>query len=94
MPRARSDGERLATIEQVLRDLREDVEAVQLEHREDHHRLRAVEGAVTQLVEHAKQAQRLQDLHLRTLGIRIQWLAAAIAFGGLALGLALALTNR
>lgn len=94
MQGAPSDGERLATIEQVLRDLRGDLEAVQREHREDHHRLRAVEGSVAQLVEHAKQAQRIQDLHLRTLGLRIQWLSAAIALGGLAMGVAIALTNH
>jgi hypothetical protein len=86
-----SDAERLATIEQVLRDVREDVHDLAALRKEDHHRLRAVETAAGLLVDEQKQAAVRRDYELRRLGVKVQWLTLVVAIGSFALGVAVAL---
>lgn len=86
-----SDAERLATIEQVLRDVRDDVHGLGELRKEDHHRLRAVETAAGLLLEDQKQATLRRDYELRRLGVKVQWLTLIVAAGSFALGVAVAL---
>lgn len=86
-----SDGERLATIEQVLRDVRDDVRDLRAEQKDDHHRLRTVEATTAQLVDEQKRTQDRRDFQLRKLGVKIQWLTLVVALGSFALGVAIAL---
>lgn len=86
-----SDAERLATIEQVLRDVRDDVHDLRDVRKEDHHRLREVEAATSKLVQAHKETQDRRDYQLRRLGVKIQWLTLAVAGGSFALGVVVAL---
>jgi hypothetical protein len=86
-----SDQERLATIEQVLRDVRDDLRDLRDEQKADHHRLRTVEGSLLLLVDEHKQTRERRDYQLRRLGIKVQWLTLAVALGSFALGVTIAL---
>jgi len=86
-----TEPERLATIEQVLRDIREDVHELHEEQRRDHHRLRAVEGSVALLVDEQAKARDRRDYEMRRLGIKVQWMTLGVAFGSFALGVVVAL---
>jgi len=90
MPRP-TDPERLATIEQVLRDIRDDLRDLRAEQKADHHRLRAVEHAVVLLVDEQKQTRDRRDYQIRRLGLKVQWLTLAVAVGSFALGAVVAL---
>lgn len=81
-----SDPERLATIEQVLRDLRDDLHELRAQHKEDHHRLRAVEAATIALVGEQKRAHERRDYQLRRLGIKLQWVTLGVGVCSFALG--------
>jgi hypothetical protein len=89
-----SDGERLATIEQVLKDVRDDIHDVREEQKEDHHRLRNVEEATTQLVGEHKRTQERRELEMRRLGVRIQWLTLVVALASFGAGIAIALLTH
>jgi hypothetical protein len=86
-----TDPERLATIEQVLRDIRDDLRDLRAEQKADHHRLRAVEHSVVLLVDEQKQTRDRRDYQLRRLGVKVQWLTLAVAAGSFALGVVVAL---
>jgi len=86
-----TDPERLATIEQVLRDIRDDLRDLRAEQKADHHRLRAVEHSVVLLVDEQKQTRDRRDYQLRRLGVKVQWLTLAVAAGSFALGAVVAL---
>jgi len=86
-----TDPERLATIEQVLRDIRDDLRDLRAEQKADHHRLRAVEHSVVLLVDEQKQTRDRRDYQLRRLGVKVQWLTLAVATGSFALGVVVAL---
>ena len=89
-----TDAERLATIEQVVRDVRDDVRELRAEQKADHHRLRAVEASTLVLVKAQKDTRDRRDLQLRRLAIRVQWLTLAVAFGSFALGAVVALLTH
>lgn len=76
-----TEAERLATIEQVLRDMRDDLAEIHRLRSEAHGRLRALELASAALLEDAKTTRRARDVQLRQLTVRIQWLALAVAAG-------------
>lgn len=78
-----SDAERLATIEQVLRDMGSDFTELRDLRRDDHHRLRDVESAVTLLTEANKQAQRSTSDRQRRLELRTEVLAVVVGFAAL-----------
>lgn len=77
-------GERIATNEQAIRDLREDLADIRQAAREDHHRLRDVEATVALLIDTHKQARRAEEAQYRRLELRIQWLTTVIAFAAVA----------
>lgn len=89
-----SDAERLATIEQVLRDVRADVDELRVTRREDHHRLRDVESSVSLMLEAHKDARRAEDAQYRRLEVRIQVLSISIGLGGLLMAVAVAVLGH
>jgi hypothetical protein len=91
---APTEAERLATIEQVVRDVRDDVSELRVEQRGDHHRLRTVEAAVQILVETQKQTREQRDYELRRLAVKVQWLTLGIAIASFALGAAVTLLTH
>jgi hypothetical protein len=86
-----SDGERLATIEQVARDIRDDVHELRVEQKDDHHRLRAVTASVELLVHAQKQTKDQRDYELRKLAVKVQWLTLGVAMASFALGFVVAI---
>jgi hypothetical protein len=86
-----TDQERLATIEQVLRDVRDDVHELREQRKEDHHRLRAVEAGQLLLIEEQKRTREHRDYQLRRLAIKLQWVTLGVGFGSFALGAVVAL---
>lgn len=78
-----SDAERLATIEQVLRDMGGDFQELRDLRREDHHRLRDVESAVSLLTDASAQSRRSTDERQRRLELRTEVLAVVVGFAAL-----------
>lgn len=83
------DGERIARNEQSISDLRSDIQELREALRGDHHRLREVESAVSLMIDAQKQARREEHNQYRRMEIKLQWLAVAVASGGLCLSAAL-----
>ena len=79
-----SDAERIATVEEAVRDLRGAVADIRQAAREDHHRLRDVEAAVALILEAHKDARRAEETQYRRLEMRIQWLTAVVGLAALA----------
>ena len=86
-----SDAERLATIEQVLKDVRDDVHDLREEQKGDHHRLRAVEASTALLVSAQKETRERRDYQIRRLAVRVQWVTLGVAACSFALGVTVAL---
>ena len=84
-----TDGERLAAIEQILADVRGDVTEIRAQQERTRGRLHDLEGVTGLLVAQEKDRIRMQDMHLRRLGIKIQWLALAVGVSGLLMSVAL-----
>ena len=84
-----SDGERLATIEQVLRDVRDDVHDLRKIRENDHSRLRQVESALGAMLEVQKEARRQEGSQYRRIEVKLQWLALAIGLAAVLVTVAL-----
>jgi hypothetical protein len=57
MSEQRLDAERLATVEQIVREVKGDVKDLREEQKADHHRLRSVEQSVMRLLENERDAR-------------------------------------
>lgn len=89
-----SDPERLATVEQAIRDIREDIADVRTAARDDHHRLRDVEAAVALMLEAHKEARRAEDKQYRRLELRIQVLTAIVGLAAVVSPLSVLLAHH
>ena len=78
----RTDGERLATIEQVLQDLRGDVGDVRAEQERTRGRLHKLESTMQGLTILQRERIEQQDRLFKTLGLRLKWLSFAISLAG------------
>jgi hypothetical protein len=78
-----SDAERLATIEQIVRELRGDIQDRIHEEGRTRDRLHKIEGLVGMMVEHEKLSRRDTETRQRRLELRMQMLAAAVAIAAL-----------
>jgi hypothetical protein len=67
-----ADGERLATIEQQIRDIRDDVASLTAETLRTRGRLHDLEGMIGQWVSIQKENRRQEDRQYRRLGNHIQ----------------------
>jgi hypothetical protein len=81
------DGERIARLEQAQDDLRGDIEDLRKVQRDDHHRLRGVEDAVSLILQAQKEARRAEALQYQRLTLAVQWGGIALGFGMFALAL-------
>lgn len=89
-----TDAERIATLEQVARDLRDNLEDVRRMQREDHHRLRAVEAAVALLVDSSNDARQTLAVRQRSLEVRLQVLTVIVAVAALGIPVIYALIHH
>lgn len=91
---APTEGERLATIEAVLRELRGDIGERKQEEERTRKRLHELEGAVNLLLEAQKMARRAEANQYRRLELRLQLLTIVVAIGSLVVPLAIAFISR
>lgn len=75
-------GVTLEVLAERLEGVRQDVAELRTQRREDHHRLRNVEAAVTQMIDAQKDARAGELRQYRRLGLRVQ-------YGGFAMALAM-----
>jgi len=83
------DGERLATVEAVLRELRDDMSDLKTEMARTRTRLHNVEGVASAFVDTQKQARRGEAAQYRSLEIRIQVLTIVVGLAAVLTPLAL-----
>jgi hypothetical protein len=91
---APSELERLATIESAVSAIHEDLVAQREAGKADHSRLRQVEISLSGILEVQKETIRQQELALQRMNVRLQRMSVSIAAGGLAIGIAVALTGH
>lgn len=70
---------RVAALTQRVEDLAGVIEEVRMATREDHHRLRNVESAVSRMIDAQKAAREGEREQYRRLGIRMQVLTLVLA---------------
>lgn len=80
------EGVTIGVLAERLEGVRKDVAELRREQREDHHRLRSVESAVTKMID-AQQAARASEVR------QYRRLATAVQLGGLAIALAMMLLS-
>jgi hypothetical protein len=66
-----TDGERLATVEAVLQEIRGDVHDLKIESERTRNRLHNLEGITSAFVNAQKENRRQEDTQYRRLGTRI-----------------------
>lgn len=76
------EGVTLAVLVERLKGVSDDVAELRQQHREDHHRLRTVEGSVTRMIDAQRIARESEAEQYRKV-------AQAIAFGGFVMAAAL-----
>src|SRR5207249_854920 len=77
------EGERLAVIEQMIRDLREDIDAMKTEQVRTRDRLHKLEGTTAGLVQEARTRSVLQEESSRSVMVRLQVLTVVVAVAAL-----------
>lgn len=85
---------RVAVLGQRVLDLVGDIDDLKEAVRGYHHRLRAVETAVSLLVDAQKDARRSEESQYRRLEVKLQWLAVAVAFAGVIVSIVLVVTHH
>ena len=89
-----TEGERIATLEQSVRDLRREFDV----HLEDadrrSNRIREMEAAVMLLIEAQKTARAAETRQYRRVEVRLQALTVAVAFAALMLSLTIWLVHH
>ena len=88
------EGERLATLERALVDVEKELAEVSAELVRNRKRLHDLEGLVGMLVNAQKEGRREEESQYRRLEIKIQWLAVAVAFAGVLVAIAVAVTHH
>jgi hypothetical protein len=88
-----SDLERLATLEQVARELPGDLAEIKHEQERARGRLHTLEASVQGLMLTQKEARRAEAAQYRRLELRLQRLALAVMAAGTAISLALAFAH-
>lgn len=83
--------ERVATNEQVLRDLRDDMAERVREEQRTRERLHKVEGATAMILDERRVQGRTEDANLRKLALRVQQLTLVVMVVGVLVPLAVAL---
>jgi hypothetical protein len=78
-----TDGERLATVEAVLSELRDDVTELRNESLRSRTRLHDLEGVAGAFVDMQTQNRRREAEQYQRLGIRIQWAGIALGIGAI-----------
>lgn len=78
-----TDAERLATIEQVVRDLRGDIAERKHEEERTRKRLHDIEGLLSMMVETTKEQRRGVDVRQRSLEVRMQVLTVVVGLAAL-----------
>lgn len=79
---ANGEGVTIGVLVERLEGVRQDVAELRREQREDHHRLRSVEAAVTQMIDAQRSARESEVRQYRRLG-------SAIQVGGLTMAIAM-----
>ena len=80
---------RVAVLSQRVTDLVDDIDELKESIRSYHHRLRAVETAVSLLVDSQKDARRAEQSQYRRLELRLQGLAVAVTLAGVLISVVL-----
>ena len=78
-----TDGERLATLEAEMRELRNDVRERIVEEQRTRDRLHKLEGIAGTLVDEMKIARRQEKDQYRRLEVRLQAFTAVVAVAGI-----------
>jgi len=79
-----SDDARLATVEAVLRELRDDVTELRDEGLRQRTRLHNLEGVAASFLDAQKENRRKEALQYQRLGLRIQVLTLVVGFAAVA----------
>lgn len=86
-------GERVATVEQVSRDMQREIDDVKREQERTRKRLHDTEGLLGLLVDQQKQNRAQEARQYRRIEVRMQMLTIVVMVGTLALSLVIALTH-
>jgi hypothetical protein len=78
-----SDGERLATVEAVLQELREDVNELRNESLRARTRLHDLESVAGAFLDMQKDNRRKEDAQYQRLGVRIQLVGLALTLAAI-----------
>ena len=89
-----TDGERLAAVEQTIKDLRREYDSHLADTQRRHNRIRELENAMLLLVEAQKNARAAESKQYRRVEIRLQILTVAVAFAAFALSLSIVLVHH
>lgn len=76
-----SGGVTIGVLAERLEGVRQDVAELRQQRREDHHRLRGVEAAVSQMLDAQKMARDSEQRQYRRLGNRIALCGVLVTFG-------------
>ncbi len=80
---ATPEGERIARVEEQIRDMRQDLREHAQEQMRTRNRIHDLEGAVGMLVDNLKVTRRSEDLRFKGLNLRIQVLTLVIGAAGI-----------
>ena len=89
-----TDGERLAAVEQTIKDMRREFDSHLDDAQRRHNRLREMEQAILLLVEAQKNARAAESKQYRRVEVRLQILTVAVAFAAFALSLSIVLVHH
>lgn len=87
------ERERIATLEQAIRDMRGDIADRKDEESRTRKRLHDIEGLLGMLVDQQKQNRRLEATQYRRVELRLQMLTLAVAVGAIVVPLAVTLIH-
>ena len=88
------ERERIATLEQQIRELRGDIADRKHEEERTRERLHKIEGVLGLLVDSQKQARAQEANQYRRMELRLQALTVVVGIAGFALTLALVLVHH
>jgi len=89
-----TDGERLAAVEQTVKDMRREFDSHLDDAQRRHNRMREMEQAILLLVEAQKTARSAEATQYRRVEVRLQVLTVVIAVAAFALSLSIALVHH
>ena len=89
-----TDGERLAAVEQTLKDMRREFDSHLDDATRRHNRLREMEQAILLLVEAQKNARHAEASQYRRVEVRLQTLSVVVALSALVLSVVIAVAHH